>query len=82
MEKNRFEDNNLYFVTSIYLNSFLLMKNFQLNKTAKLDSGKIGFFYDDTEELHQAIEEYKDSEFPEFVTQYLKVKSIISSFEE
>lgn len=72
-----------YFVTSIYLNSYLLMKSFQLNKTAKLDySGKIGFFYDDTEELHKAIDEYKDSEFQEFVTQYLKVKTIISSHQE
>jgi len=58
------------------------MKNFQLNKTAKLDSGKIGFFYDDTEELHNAIEEYKNSEFQEFVTQYLKVKTIISSHQD
>ncbi|HHV25987.1 MAG TPA: hypothetical protein GXX63_02185 [Tissierellia bacterium] len=70
-----------YFITSIYLNSFLLMRGFKLNKTSKLDNRKIAFFYDDTEELHKSIQEYKNSEFPGFVTQYLKVKTIISSHE-
>ncbi len=77
------EDNKLYFVTSIYLNSYLLMKGFKLEKTAKLDNNKIAFFYDDTIELHNAIKEYKDNkDLSEFVTQYLKVKNIISSFQK
>lgn len=72
------EDNRLYFITSIYLNAFLLSKDFKVEKTSVLDSGKVALFYADTEELHRAIEDYKNNkELTDFVTSYLKVKDII-----
>lgn len=77
MEKKETE-NKLYFVTSIYLNSYLLSKGFELVKTAKLDSGKVAIYYKDTNELHQAIAKYRDNmEIKDFVTELRNVQQIV-----
>lgn len=75
MKENRAE---LYFITSIYLNAYLLSKGFEVDKTAKLNSGKVALFYKKSDELFEAIDEYKaNRELSEFVNSYLQVKSIM-----
>lgn len=73
------EDKELYFVTSIYMNAYLLSKGFEIEKTARLDNGKVALFYKKSNELFEAIDEYKaNEELKNFVNCYLKIKDIIS----
>ena len=75
------ERKELYFVTSIFLNSYLLSKGFEITKTAKLDSMKVAIFYKNTDELHQAIIDYKENtELKAFVSQYHNVRNIINMY--
>lgn len=72
------EEKRLYFVTSIYLNAFLLSKDFEVIKTAKLDSGKVALFYNNSDELHEAIAEYKiNEEIKGFVNKLHDVRDMI-----
>ena len=72
------EKNKLYFVTSIYLNAFLLAKDFEVIKTARLDSGKVALFYVNSDELHEAITGYKNNvEIKGFVTKLHDVRDMI-----
>ena len=71
-------ENKLYFVTSIYLNAFLLSKDFEVIKTAKLDSGRVALFYLDSDELHETIAEYKvNVEIKSFVNKLHDVRDMI-----
>lgn len=77
MEEKR-EKSDLYFVTSTYLNAYLLAKGFEMVKTAKLDNNKVALFYKNTDELHDAIKEYREHrELKEFVSQLKNVQGII-----
>ena len=72
------QEKKLYFVTSIYLNAFLLSKGFEVNKTAKLDSGRVALFYNNSDELHEAIAEYKvNEEIKGFVNKLHIVRDMI-----
>ncbi len=69
----------LYFISSIYLNAYILSKGFEIEKTGILDNCKVALFYKKSDKLFNAIQEYKDNkELGEFVTCYLKVKDIIN----
>ena len=73
------DEQGLYFISSIYLNAYILSKGFKTEKIAKLDSGKVALFYKKSDELFNAIDNYKDNkELGDFVTCYLKVKNIIN----
>ena len=81
--EDRFEDNNLYFVTSIYMNAYLLSKGFEIEKTGILHNGKVALFYKNTDKLHKAMADYRNNkELSNFVTNYLKVKDIINLHKE
>ena len=76
------EKKELYFVTSIFLNSYLLSKDFEIVKTAKLNNNKVALFYENVDELHEAIAEYKvNAELKEFVAQYHNVRAIINMYD-
>ncbi|WP_313757169.1 DUF5659 domain-containing protein [Tissierella sp.] len=77
MEEKR-EKAELYFVTSLYLNAWLLSQGFEMIKTAKLDNNKVALFYVNTDELNNAIKEYRqNNELKEFVSQLKNVQEIV-----
>ncbi|MEY8417073.1 DUF5659 domain-containing protein [Tissierella praeacuta] len=68
----------LYFVTSLYLNAYLLTKDFEIVKTARLDNNKVALFYKESEDLHREIERFRNNyELKEFITQTKRVQDLI-----
>lgn len=77
MEEKR-EKAELYFVTSTYLNAWLLSQGFEMIKTAKLDNNKVALFYVNTDELHNEIANYRENaELKEFVSKLKDVQNIV-----
>lgn len=78
------EDKNkrgMYYITSIYMNAYLISKGFEVVKTEKvIEHGKekIGFFYKNTDDIQETIQEFKENEeLQNYITNMLKVRSTI-----
>ncbi|MSU01391.1 DUF5659 domain-containing protein [Tissierella pigra] len=82
MEEKR-EKSELYFVTSPYLNAYLLSKGFEMQRVAKLDNEKIALFYKNTDELHNCIKEYRaNKELYNYISGYRKVIDMFRLFKQ
>ena len=52
-----------YFVTNTCLNTYLHMMGFDANREVHTSNGSTRFYYDDTVELREAIDYFKNEDF-------------------
>lgn len=72
----------MYKTSDIYMNAYLLAKNFKYSDVEvekQTTRRTVYFVYEDSEELRQAIDDYKENEFLDnYISNYLYTKREIT----
>ena len=72
------QNNNDYYVVSIYTNAYLLSKGFRTKRIEKSkDTGKVILYYQDCNDLRNTIREYQNNwDLQDFIRGLKEIKTI------